>query len=99
MSFFPAQPVAPEAIRQAIFCLGNRHRGNALAGAWLELQGPGLTRERRRLLEAVILHLTPQRRSRPARPEPVIPNLSPLGVALLAGVVSAAMTLVSMFLW
>lgn len=97
MRFFRVQPVAPEAIRQAIFGLGNRHQGNALGGAWLELQRPGVTRDRRRVLEAVILHLTPDRRSRPARPTLVVPDVNPIGVAALAAIMGAAMCLVTMF--
>jgi hypothetical protein len=89
--------VTPEAVRQAIYFLGSRHHGNALGGARLELQSDGLTNARRRLLEAVVFHLAPGGTAPPV-PSSAVPNVSPLGVATLAAVVAAAMTIVTMFL-
>lgn len=54
--FRPTDTVAPGKLRQAIFALGDRHQGDALAGARRELREPGLTRERRALLLAVVAH-------------------------------------------
>jgi hypothetical protein len=98
MTFFQREPVSAEAIRQTIFWLGNKHGGNALGGAWLELRGPQVTPERRRLLEAVILHLSPDRPPRAASSLPVVPDVTPLGVLAFAAVIGAAMTIVSMLL-
>ena len=49
---------SPTQLRQEIFALGGRHMGEALAGALLELEQPGLTPERRSLLRAVVRHLS-----------------------------------------
>jgi hypothetical protein len=49
---------APLRVRQEIFSLGGRHRGDALAGARIELGDEGLTPERRALLRSVISHLS-----------------------------------------
>lgn len=54
--FRPAA-VAPGRLRQEIFALGDRHRGDALGGARRELAEPDLTPERRGLLLAVVAHL------------------------------------------
>ncbi|HLI67091.1 MAG TPA: hypothetical protein VKU90_12065 [Caulobacteraceae bacterium] len=51
--------VAPDAIRSEIFFLGNRHHGEALAGAIEELKAPGLAAGRQRLLRAVVARLKP----------------------------------------
>ncbi len=51
--------VAPGKLRQEIFMLGGRHRGEALAGALDELKDPLLSADRRTLLQAVVRHLTP----------------------------------------
>ena len=48
----------PSWLRQEIFSLGGRHRGDALAGARIELKDPSLTAERRMLLRAVVSHLS-----------------------------------------
>lgn len=78
-----SEPVTAEAVRQAIFFLGSRNAGDALAGARRELRDNGLSRDRRRLLEAVILNLTPGARPR-AVVASMIPDISPLRVAGLA---------------
>jgi hypothetical protein len=54
----PAIP--PAHLRQEIFALGDRHRGEPLLGALKELRDPSLTRERRQLLGAVVRHLSPE---------------------------------------
>lgn len=54
---FRTTPTPPK-LRQEIFSLGGRHRGDALGGARLELAEPGLDAERRLLLEAVVKHLS-----------------------------------------
>jgi hypothetical protein len=56
MSWFSV-PLPPNALRAEIFMLGNRHRGEPLAGALLELAEAGISSERRRLLEAVVRKL------------------------------------------
>jgi hypothetical protein len=53
---FRSTAVAPGRLRQEIFALGDRHQGDALKGARRELDEPGLTRERRALLLAVVAH-------------------------------------------
>lgn len=98
MTIFQREPISAEAIRQTIFWLGNKNGGNALGGAWLELNGPHVTPERRRLLEAVILQLSPDRPPRTASRLPVVPDVTALGVLAFAAVIGAAMTIVSMFL-
>ena len=67
-SLLAARAVEPGRIRQEIFSLGDRHRGDALAGALLELQDASLTGERRALLGAVVEHL------RPTKPEQKPPS-------------------------
>ncbi len=47
-----------DAVRSEIFFLGNRHRGEPLAGAIEELKAPSLGRDRARLLRAVVASLT-----------------------------------------
>jgi hypothetical protein len=59
-----APSATPEEIRMEIYLLGSRHRGEALAGAALELKTPGLTLDRSRLLHAVVNKLS---RTPPAR--------------------------------
>ena len=56
---FRAPMVEPGRVRQEIFSLGDRHRGDALGGALLELEDASLTGERRALLDAVVQHLAP----------------------------------------
>ncbi len=51
------QAVSAGQLRQEIYLLGGRHRGDALAGALLELKESDLTVERRALLRAVVRHL------------------------------------------
>lgn len=53
----PPAPLASGKLRQEIFALGDRHRGDPLAGARRELTDPDLTPERRALLRAVVTHL------------------------------------------
>ena len=53
-----APSATPEEIRMEIYLLGSRHRGEALAGAALELKTPGLTLDRLRLLHAVVNQLS-----------------------------------------
>ena len=48
----------PLQVRQEIFSLGGRHRGDALAGAHTELKDQSLTAERRALLRSVVSHLS-----------------------------------------
>ena len=55
---FGAAAVAPSRLRQEIFALGDRHQGDALAGARRELDDPRLSPERRSLLRAVVAHLS-----------------------------------------
>jgi hypothetical protein len=55
---FRGTAVSAARLRQEIFALGDRHRGDALAGARLELDDPRLTAERRGLLRAVVAHLS-----------------------------------------
>lgn len=45
------------AIRSEIWRLGNRYRGEPLAGARAELKAPGLARERGQLLRACVRRL------------------------------------------
>jgi hypothetical protein len=54
---FRSTAVAPGRLRQQIFALGDRHKGDALSGARRELDDPDLTPERRSLLRAVVAHL------------------------------------------
>ena len=49
-------PPAPN-VRMEIFALGARHQGEALKGALDELEAPGLTQERARVLQAVVRQL------------------------------------------
>jgi hypothetical protein len=49
--------VTGQELRKVIFELGGRHLGEPLAGALLELDDVNLTRDRRRLLEAVVHEL------------------------------------------
>jgi hypothetical protein len=49
--------VTGQELRKEIFELGGRHLGEPLAGALLELDDVNLTRDRRRLLEAVVHEL------------------------------------------
>lgn len=66
----------PEELRKEIFLLGGRHQGNALAGAMAELDSAGLSRERRRLLHAVVKTLAPPYQSEAvATVRPVSSNL------------------------
>jgi hypothetical protein len=53
--------VTAQELRKEIFELGGRHLGEPLAGALLELDDVNLTRDRRRLLEAVVSELKPSR--------------------------------------
>ena len=53
-----ARPASPDAVRAEIFFLGNRYRGEPLAGAIEELRAPSLGRDRERLLRAVVASLT-----------------------------------------
>jgi hypothetical protein len=65
--------VTATALRQEIFSLGGRHRGEPLAGALEELTDPTLTTERRLLLRAVVEHLAPDRGSGGAARAPMRP--------------------------
>jgi hypothetical protein len=53
-----ARSASPDAVRAEIFFLGNRYRGEPLAGAIEELRAPSLGRDRERLLRAVVASLT-----------------------------------------
>ncbi len=52
-----APSVSPGKLRQEIYMLGGRHKGDALGGALIELKADDLTAERRALLRAVVSHL------------------------------------------
>ena len=54
---FGVPPVGAQRLRQEIFSLGGRHRGEPLAGALQELKDPDLSVGRKALLRAVVLHL------------------------------------------
>ena len=56
---WPLSTIAPQALRSEIFQLGGRHFGEPLAGAMLELADVSISRDRRRLLEAVVRELRP----------------------------------------
>jgi hypothetical protein len=51
-------PTGQLLLRKEIFALGGRHRGDALAGALIELREADVTPERKILLRAVVHHLT-----------------------------------------
>ncbi len=48
--------VSAREIRAEAFFLGNRHKGQIIEGARLELEAPDLTPQRAMLLRAVIRH-------------------------------------------
>lgn len=56
---WPFSLLRPHALRDEITSLGDRHPGEPLAGAVLELADTGITAQRRRLLEAVVEKLRP----------------------------------------
>ena len=56
---WPFSLLQPHALRDEIRLLSDRHTGEPLAGAVLELADMGITAQRRRLLEAVVQKLRP----------------------------------------
>jgi len=83
-------------LRKEIFALGGRHRGDALAGALIELQDADLTAERRTLLRAVVTHLSSDRKNAVSGGDAQPMNMKYV-VLLGAACIFAAMQLWSMF--
>jgi hypothetical protein len=88
------QAVSAGQLRQEIYLLGGRHRGDALAGALLELKERDLSSERRALLRAVVRHLA---RGRPTPDTATVvenddqgPPRAGLGDLVYLGVIVAA---------
>ena len=76
--------VTAAQLRQEIFALGGRHMGDALNGAIIELEDEALTYERRRLLAAVVAHLSADGRAGDAiADKPILPTVSLLNAVYL----------------
>ncbi len=82
--------VSPGQLRQEIFSLGGRHRGEPLAGALEELKDPRLSADRRMLLRAVVRHLSDRRIKEPASSASRTATLRPADAAYV-GVLFAAL--------
>ena len=89
MSGFGIAVVTSAKLRQEIFALGGRHRGDPLGGALLELQDERLTGERRSLLRAVVAHLSQDGGAEAARPSGGLPPVSLANIVYVLVIVAA----------
>lgn len=86
---FRVAAIEPHRLRMEIFALGDRHQGDPLAGARLELDSPRLSAERRVLLRAVVAHLASEEGTeRGAGPQ--APRSVGLSNAAYVGVIACA---------